>query len=49
MVLRNPSVEYNMEAFSELSFAVCWQGGERPMEGQLGLGELSVILWVSAL
>ena len=27
VVLRNPAVEYNMTAFSELSFAVCWQGG----------------------
>ena len=27
MVLRNPDVEYNVAAFSELSFAVRWQGG----------------------
>ena len=26
VVLRNPAVEYNMTAFSELSFAVRWQG-----------------------
>ena len=26
MVLRNPAVEYNVAAFSELSFAVHWQG-----------------------
>ena len=26
VVLRNPAVEYNVAAFSELSFAVCWQG-----------------------
>ena len=25
MVLRNPAIEYNMAAFSELSFAVRWQ------------------------
>ena len=24
MVLRNPAVEYNVAAFSELSFAACW-------------------------
>ena len=23
---RNPAVEHNMAVFSELSFAVCWQG-----------------------
>ena len=26
VVLRNPAVEYNVAAFSELSFAVRWQG-----------------------
>ena len=26
MVLRNPAVEYNVAAFSELSFAARWQG-----------------------
>ena len=26
VVLRNPAVEYNVAAFSELSFAACWQG-----------------------
>ena len=26
MVLHNAAVEYNVAAFSELSFAVCWQG-----------------------
>ena len=25
--MRNPAVEYNVAAFSELSFGVCWQGG----------------------
>ena len=29
--MRNPAVEYNMDAFSELSFAVRWQG--RPSRG----------------
>ena len=26
VVLRNGAVEYNVATFSELSFAVCWQG-----------------------
>ena len=26
VVLRNPAVEYNVAAFSELSFAARWQG-----------------------
>ena len=24
--MRNPAVEYNVAAFTELFFAVCWQG-----------------------